>query len=70
MDMTACARAVGKVKAHIYRPNPQNAKRYDLLFEEYKKLHHYFGQGENDVMKRLLERKNEAVKLSMAETRN
>ena len=42
----------------------------DRLFEEYKKLHHYFGQGENDVMKRLLERKNEAVKLSMAETRN
>ena len=38
----------------VYYPNEENAKLYDVLFDEYKKLHDYFGRGGNDVMKRML----------------
>ena len=51
---------MGKVKAHTYKPIPENVEIYDKLFKEYKILHDYFGRGDNDVMKRLKEIKREA----------
>ena len=39
----------------VFAPNPEAKKIYDRLYEEYIKLHDYFGRGENDVMKRLKE---------------
>lgn len=47
------AKVMGRVKDIVYRPIPENVKVYDQLYAEYKKLHDYFGRGENDVMKRL-----------------
>lgn len=47
------AREMGKVKDEMYRPIPENVAVYDQIYREYKKLHDYFGCGENDVMKRL-----------------
>lgn len=47
------ARSMGKVKDEVYRPVAENAAVYDQLYQEYKRLHDYFGCGENDVMKRL-----------------
>lgn len=47
------ARTMGKVKDLVYRPIAENVKIYDSLFAEYRRLHDYFGRGENDVMKRL-----------------
>lgn len=47
------ARTMGKVKDLVYRPIAENVKIYDSLFTEYRRLHDYFGRGENDVMKRL-----------------
>lgn len=44
---------MGKVDDFVYKPNPENAKTYTKLYEEYKLLHDYFGRGGNDVMKRL-----------------
>lgn len=53
------ARAMGKIKDTVYEPVPENTRRYDQLFREYRTLHDYFGRGGNDVMKRLKEmRKN------------
>lgn len=53
------ARAMGKIKDTVYEPIPENTRRYDQLFREYRTLHDYFGRGGNDVMKRLKEmRKN------------
>jgi L-ribulokinase len=49
------AKVMGRVKDIVYRPIPENVKIYDQLYAEYKKLHDYFGRGENDVMKRLKE---------------
>lgn len=45
------AREMGGVKAGGYAPIPENAKVYDRLYGEYKRLHDYFGRGENPVMK-------------------
>lgn len=46
-------RAMGNVKDKFYSPLSKNVEIYDKLFSEYRKLHDYFGRGENDVMKRL-----------------
>lgn len=47
------AKVMGKVKDEVYHPIPENVIAYQKLYEEYKKLHDYFGRGDNDVMKRL-----------------
>lgn len=45
------AEKLGKVKDKYYSPIRENAEIYDKLYAEYKKLHDYFGRGENNVMK-------------------
>lgn len=57
-----CAKIMGKVKEKVYIPIPENVESYKKLYAEYKRLHDYFGRGENDVMKRLKEMKAEARK--------
>lgn len=52
-DIFEAAKYMSKIKDKVYVPNPENVKIYDKLFAEYKRLHDYFGRGENDVMKRL-----------------
>ncbi|HLH60005.1 MAG TPA: ribulokinase [Streptosporangiaceae bacterium] len=52
-DVPAAARAMGKVRREVYRPDPANAAVYDELYREYVTLHDYFGRGGNDVMHRL-----------------
>ena len=52
------AEKMAKIKA-VFKPNPENVKRYAKLYAEYKILHDYFGRGANDVMKRLKEIKKD-----------
>ncbi len=52
-DIYTAAKIMGKVKDRYYSPDQESAAVYGLLYEEYKKLHDYFGRGENTVMKRL-----------------
>ncbi len=47
------AEKMGSLSDKVYKPNPSEKAVYDKLFAEYKKLHDYFGRGENDVMKNL-----------------
>ena len=47
------AEKMARVKEETFKPIPENVKVYDELYQEYSKLHDYFGRGENDVMKRL-----------------
>jgi L-ribulokinase len=54
------AKAMAKVKDHVYKPIPENVAVYNQLFAEYKLLHDYFGRGDNDVMKRLKDIKKKA----------
>lgn len=47
------AERMGKLKDTCYMPIEENAAIYDQLYAEYDILHKYFGEGINDVMKRL-----------------
>ena len=49
------ASRMGALQDGGYEPIPAEAKVYDRLYAEYKRLHDAFGRGENDVMKRLRE---------------
>lgn len=53
---------MGKILDLVYKPNPDNVKVYEKLYDEYKLLHDYFGRGENNVMKRLKSIKQDAKK--------
>ncbi len=44
---------MAKVKEETVKPNPENVKKYQKIYDEFKVLHDYFGRGDNDVMKRL-----------------
>lgn len=46
----------------VYRPNPAHRSTYDALYAEYRRLHDYFGRGENDVMKTLRRLRDEAIR--------
>lgn len=52
-NITAAAKQMGRVKEETFKPIPENVAIYEKLYQEYSKLHDYFGRGENDVMKRL-----------------
>ncbi|RCW76760.1 ribulokinase [Saliterribacillus persicus] len=51
--ITDAAKAMARVKKEVIKPNPENVAIYEKLYQEYAKLHDYFGRGENNVMKRL-----------------
>lgn len=52
-DVRAAAAAMGAVDRDVYKPDEEQAQRYDRLFAEYRLLHDWFGRGGNDAMKRL-----------------
>ena len=54
-------KAMSRVKNVVYTPMPENAAIYDKLFAEYRRLHDYFGRGENDVMKHLKKIRNSVL---------
>ncbi|NLB91609.1 MAG: ribulokinase [Clostridiales bacterium] len=47
------AEKMGGILDVVYTPNKENQKKYRYLYEEYVRLHDYFGRGENPVMKKL-----------------
>jgi L-ribulokinase len=52
-DVSDAARRLWRVLDTVYTPSGADAAIYDGLYEEYIRLHDYFGRGGNDVMKRL-----------------
>ena len=59
-DIRVAAKRMGKLKDVVYKPIPRHQAVFDRLYAEYIALHDYFGRGRNDVMKRLLEIRNQA----------
>jgi len=59
-DVPAAAGAMGRLQRRVYEPDPTRTKAYEALYEEYRRLHDYFGRGENDVLHRLRRIRNEA----------
>lgn len=52
------AKAMGGTADKVYVPIPENVEIYNELYEEYTRLHDYFGRGENNVMKHLRKYRN------------
>ncbi|QYN32090.1 ribulokinase [Pseudonocardia sp. DSM 110487] len=52
-DVRAAAAAMGGANRNAYTPDPERTRAYDALYAEYRRLHDYFGRGENDVLHRL-----------------
>ncbi|MCZ7539521.1 MAG: ribulokinase [Anaerolineae bacterium] len=59
-DIQAAAKAMGKLKDEVFKPIAAHQAVYDQLFAEYVTLYDYFGRGQNDVMKRLRQMRNQA----------
>ncbi|KYG96697.1 ribulokinase [Paenibacillus jamilae] len=59
-DIVEAALHMARVRDESFKPIPENAAVYDKLYEEYSRLHDYFGRGGNPVMKRLKTIKEEA----------
>jgi L-ribulokinase len=57
-NIHVAADKMGKLKAVVVSPIPENQAIYDQLYAEYKTLYDYFGRGANDVMKRLKKIRN------------
>ncbi|MEH7392271.1 ribulokinase [Bacillus sp. JJ1503] len=55
------AEKMARVEEETFRPKTENVKIYNQLYQEYSRLHDYFGRGENNVMKRLNVIKEEAI---------
>ena len=60
-DIRSAAAAMGAVDRAVYVPDEAAADVYDRLFEEYVRLHDWFGRGGNAVMKRLRHLRREAL---------
>jgi len=44
---------MASLEKKTYLPIPENAEAYNQLLTEYRKLHDYFGLGDNQTMERL-----------------
>ncbi|CAK4836420.1 unnamed protein product [Aphanomyces euteiches] len=60
-SIVEAAEKMARVRDESFKPIPENVAVYEKLYQEYSKLHDYFGRGENDVMKRLKEIKETAL---------
>ncbi len=49
-DVPTAAAVMGRRISGVYEPIPANVAVYDELYAEYRRLHDYFGRGENTVM--------------------
>jgi len=47
------SRQMARLSNTVYEPSPAHAVTYDLLYDEYRRLHDLFGRGGDDVMRRL-----------------
>lgn len=52
-NIVEAADKMARIQDETYKPIPENVAIYEQLYQEYSRLHDYFGRGENDVMKRL-----------------
>ena len=61
-DVAAASAAMGRINRDVYLPDQDRADSYDALYAEYRLLHDYLGRGANDVMLRLREIRNSALR--------
>ncbi|WP_438349725.1 ribulokinase [Paenibacillus sp. FA6] len=59
-NIVDAASHMARIRDDSFTPIPENQAVYDVLYQEYSKLHDYFGRGENNVMKKLKSLKEQA----------
>ncbi|WHY71816.1 ribulokinase [Fictibacillus enclensis] len=59
-DIQEAAKHMARIKDQVYQPREENVAVYSALYDEYARLHDYFGRGENNVMKTLKTIKKQA----------
>jgi L-ribulokinase len=59
-SIVEAAKKMARVRKETFKPIPEHVAVYEKLYQEYTRLHDYFGRGENDVMKRLKSIREEA----------
>lgn len=52
-DLDEAIRRMGETRRTTYRPRPAAQKTYETLYQDYRELARYFGEGGTDIMKRL-----------------
>ncbi|SDD38053.1 L-ribulokinase [Paenibacillus sp. UNCCL117] len=52
-SIVEAAERMGRVREETFKPIPEHVAVYEQLYQEYVRLHDYFGRGGNDLMKRL-----------------
>ncbi|MBR5231797.1 MAG: ribulokinase [Clostridia bacterium] len=57
-SITEAAERMHAPEMGIYEPHAEHSKQYDEMYRDYCMLQAYFGQGGNNIMKRMLQRKN------------
>ncbi|WP_053217902.1 ribulokinase [Virgibacillus senegalensis] len=67
-SIVEAAEKMGRVKEEVVTPIPEHVKVYEQLYQEYSRLHDYFGRGKNNVMKRLKTVKASARKEAAVKT--
>ena len=60
-DVPAASDAMGRAQRAAFVPDAAAAAAYDPLYEEYVRLHDYFGRGGSDVMRRLKALRRKAI---------
>lgn len=63
-DVRKAAQVMGERSVAAYVPNESDSAKYDALFDEYTRLHDYFGRGANEVMHRLKAMRRSALATS------
>lgn len=59
-NIVDAAKYMARIREESFTPIPENSEVYDVLYQEYSRLHDYFGRGENNVMKKLKSLKEQA----------
>jgi L-ribulokinase len=59
------ANHMARIRDEIIWPMKENVVIYDKIYQEYKRLHDYFGRGGNDVMKRLRSLRNNRSEINV-----
>lgn len=59
LELFEAVKQMGDQSYQVYMPKQKNQQMYEALYQEYVKLHDYFGRGQNPVMEWLSKQRNE-----------
>ncbi|HEY0583532.1 MAG TPA: ribulokinase [Chloroflexota bacterium] len=60
-DIVEAARQMAHLQSEVFQPRAEAQAVYERLYTEYRRLHDYFGRGENTVMKQLKSIRDDAI---------